>query len=319
MKNFFLLGSIIFAVLFFTFGVKAEGEIRMAECNFKWIEEDEFPKITDDCEEEVCNGKPVYFKSEDSCQLYVGDIMNYLRSLGPNAFPQYACVSDIGNYACKAADFIGDNPDDEPPIIQSSYECSENEPLETILNNSIVIENNNNKCANRSNCDEGDSSYCENKNQSDTGYCCYQESSQSYCCQAGITFKPDVDEQDPTDSFKGCDGIKDEEERADCEDCVGTPGNATGAIWTELGCIDPSPAGVVTRIFQIALGIMGGVAVVRFIQIALVYQSNNPDKIAQGPQMIISLVGGIIMLILGIIVLKFLGINILGLPEGFLG
>ncbi len=127
----------------------------------------------------------------------------------------------------------------------------------------------------------------------------------------------------PTDSFKGCDGISDSGEKERCQACLLVdPANPdsepTGAIWTELGWVDPSPAGLITRLFQIGLGIMGGIAVIRFIQIALVYQSGDQQKIQDARNMIISLIGGVIFLIAAIVILRFIGINVLGLPDGFL-
>jgi len=123
----------------------------------------------------------------------------------------------------------------------------------------------------------------------------------------------------PTESFRGCGDITEREEREACERCVGTRKDPRGAVWTEIGCIDPSPAGLITRIFQIGLGIMGGIAVLRFIHIAIMYQSGDAQKIQDAREGVISLITGIIILSLGVVILQFLGINILGLPAGFLG
>ncbi len=68
-----------------------------------------------------------------------------------------------------------------------------------------------------------------------------------YCCDytpPGTQVVDSVSE----DSFKWCKDM-DGEELQRCSECIGTRSNPTGAIWTELGCIDPSPAGIITRIF----------------------------------------------------------------------
>ncbi len=120
------------------------------------------------------------------------------------------------------------------------------------------------------------------------------------------------------DSFKGC-GEMGEDEKAACIRCVGTKSNPTGAIWTELGCIDPSPAGIITRIFQIGIGIMGGVIIIRLIQISLLYLKDDAQSLEEARDMLTSLVMGLILLVGGVVLLQFVGVNILGLPEGYLG
>jgi hypothetical protein len=125
-----------------------------------------------------------------------------------------------------------------------------------------------------------------------------------------------------TPSFAGCDGITDTEERESCENCVWKDKAAfepTGSVWTEIGCVDPSPAGLITRAFQIGVGIMGGVAVVRIIQIAIIMQGDDAQKKQEAPAMIWGLAGGLLFLAVGLLVLKYLGINVIGLPENFLG
>ncbi len=127
-----------------------------------------------------------------------------------------------------------------------------------------------------------------------------------------------------TKSFQGCDGFdKDSEEYERCLNCLfedGDPeGEITGAIWTEIGCVDPSPAGIITRIFQIGLGLMGGIAILRVIQIAYLKQQGDPQKVEEASSMLTSLIAGLILMMLGVIILEFLGINVLGLPEDFLG
>lgn len=132
-----------------------------------------------------------------------------------------------------------------------------------------------------------------------------------------------------TPSFAGCDGITDAEERESCENCVWKvrdnlatdffEGEPTGSVWTEIGCVDPSPTGLITRAFQIGVGIMGGVAVVRIIQIAIIMQGDDAQKKQEAPGMIWGLAGGLLLLAVGLLVLKYLGINVIGLPETFLG
>lgn len=137
---------------------------------------------------------------------------------------------------------------------------------------------------------------------------------------------------DPCDRYIGeeqeeCLANQTEEERQEinsCNACVyvdpADPDSAeTGLVWTEIGCLDLSPAGLVTRIFQIGLGILGGVGIVRTIQIAQAYQSGDKEKIAEARDMMVSLLAGMMVMIAGIAFLQFVGVNVLGLPAGFLG
>lgn len=168
--------------------------------------------------------------------------------------------------------------------------------------------------------------YVQNSSVFEYGFLCDEEhkciidDTEYYCCGGFVPPGEDPPiETNPTESFRGCGDITEREEREACERCVGTRKDPRGAVWTEIGCIDPSPAGLITRIFQIGLGIMGGIAVLRFIHIAIMYQSGDAQKIQDAREGVISLITGIIILSLGVVILQFLGINILGLPAGFLG
>lgn len=109
----------------------------------------------------------------------------------------------------------------------------------------------------------------------------------------------------------------DEEEA--CYACLLNNGEETGAIWTGLGCLDTSPVGLITRLFQIGLGILGGLGILRVIQISLVYIRGDEEEIAETRDMMKSLLIGTMLMIVGITFLQFVGVNVLGLPAGFLG
>lgn len=90
-------------------------------------------------------------------------------------------------------------------------------------------------------------------------------------------------------------------------------------IYNSLGCIDTNPQGLVTRVFQIGIGIMGAVGIIRIMQAAFMRQSGDPAKIKESYDIINSVLIGALVLILGIVVLRFIGINVLQLlPFDFL-
>ncbi|MBN1332120.1 hypothetical protein JW978_04595, partial [Candidatus Dojkabacteria bacterium] len=93
----------------------------------------------------------------------------------------------------------------------------------------------------------------------------------------------------------------------------------TGAIWTSLGCIDPSPSGLITRLYQIGIGIVGGlILLIKVPQIVIAYNSGDPEKIKDAQSGVWSIAGGLLLLVFATIVLETLGVHVIGLPSGFI-
>ena len=98
-----------------------------------------------------------------------------------------------------------------------------------------------------------------------------------------------------------------------------TPTPRPGFVYSSLGCIDVSRDGLITRIFQIGIGLIGGIMIVRFIQAALKMQTDNPEEIKEAQEMISSAVIALFVLVASVAILRFLGINVLNvLPQNFL-
>ncbi len=90
-----------------------------------------------------------------------------------------------------------------------------------------------------------------------------------------------------------------------------------GGIWTAIGCIDPTPIGIVTGLIRIALGVMGGVALVQLIIAGMYYQSGKEEKIEEAKGKIKQTIGGVALLVFSVLILRIIGVNVLDVvPEG---
>lgn len=90
-----------------------------------------------------------------------------------------------------------------------------------------------------------------------------------------------------------------------------------GGIWTAIGCVDPTPLGIITGIIRITFGIMGGVALLQLIYAGIMYQSGDEAKIKEAREKLIATITGLALIIFSILILRILGVNILDiLPSG---
>lgn len=91
----------------------------------------------------------------------------------------------------------------------------------------------------------------------------------------------------------------------------------SGGIWTAIGCVDPTPIGILTGIIRIAFGVMGGVALLQVIYAGIMYQMGNEEKIKEARKMITATILGLVVLVFSIVILRVIGINVLDiLPSG---
>lgn len=84
-------------------------------------------------------------------------------------------------------------------------------------------------------------------------------------------------------------------------------------LWTGAGCVDPTPTGLVTRVMQIGVGIMGFIIIARILQLILMLNDgeDNPDKFQEVQNIALSIVGFVVFTLGAVAVLRFLGYNIL--------
>jgi hypothetical protein len=90
----------------------------------------------------------------------------------------------------------------------------------------------------------------------------------------------------------------------------------TGRIYNELGCIGTDNTSTVVNTFmRLALGIMGGIVILRIIQGAITMQQGSPESVEEGREIIVAALVGLLVLIFSAAILNFLGINILGIKD----
>jgi len=85
----------------------------------------------------------------------------------------------------------------------------------------------------------------------------------------------------------------------------------TGGIYTALGCIDPTPTGIITGLIRIALGVMGGVALLQMIWVGILYQQGNTEKIKGARTQLIATLTGVAVIVFSVLILRIIGVNVL--------
>lgn len=91
----------------------------------------------------------------------------------------------------------------------------------------------------------------------------------------------------------------------------------SGGIYTAIGCVDPTPTGIITGLIRISLGIMGGVALLQLVYVGILYQQGNSEKIKGARSQLIATLTGIAVLVFSVLILRIIGVNILDVvPSG---
>lgn len=92
---------------------------------------------------------------------------------------------------------------------------------------------------------------------------------------------------------------------------------ASGGIYTAIGCVDPSPMGLITGLIRITLGVVGGIALLQLIYVGIMYQMGDEAKIKEARSRLIATITGVAVLIFSILILRIIGVNVLDiLPAG---
>ncbi len=92
-----------------------------------------------------------------------------------------------------------------------------------------------------------------------------------------------------------------------------------GGIWIAIGCVDPTPLGIMTRLIQTAIGVMGGVALIQLIMAGIAYQRGKEEDIQKYKQKVIATLTGLVVLVFSVLILRIIGVNVLDIvPSNFL-
>lgn len=89
----------------------------------------------------------------------------------------------------------------------------------------------------------------------------------------------------------------------------------TGECKTALGTISTDPDVFVNRILSIGIGLGGGIAFILMVigSIRVLTSSGDQQKLSGGRDMIVAAISGLLFLIFSVLILRFIGIEILGL------
>jgi hypothetical protein len=106
--------------------------------------------------------------------------------------------------------------------------------------------------------------------------------------------------------------IADETNQPLLQDC-----REKGGIFIAIGCVDPTPTGIITGLIRLSFGVMGGVALIQLILAGIAYQSGDEAKIKEARSKVIATLTGIAVLVFSVLILRILGINVLDvIPSG---
>lgn len=259
------------------------------------------------------------------CSEYTQEWFDYLSDTGDsdpisNSEMIFCQVDESISYCCPRGVFVDESDDGGGDVIIDDVvvSCPNNSGLESSLSDGISTNGLSSTLSSLNCSDITDIDRFNAQDECKNEYC--QVGTSHYTCGCSPSYEAEDLVVNPSNTFVECTEQElSAEEQDACMNCMGSQANPTGAIWTELGCIDPSPAGLITRIFQIGLGVMGGIALLRTIQIAIAYQSDDPEQVKSAQEMLTSLVAGLILLAGGVVILQFVGVNILGIPREYLG
>lgn len=95
-------------------------------------------------------------------------------------------------------------------------------------------------------------------------------------------------------------------------------GCTTDQVNTAFGCISGDPVLFFAKIFQIAIGIGGGIAFLLTILgiFELITSGGEPEKLNEAKERIVSALSGLLVIVFAIVFLRIIGVNVLQL-EGF--
>ena len=88
------------------------------------------------------------------------------------------------------------------------------------------------------------------------------------------------------------------------------------AVNTGLGTIQDTPGALALWVITRGIGVGGGLAFLLSLWggLTILFSSGNPEKINEGKQIITSAISGLLFIIFSVVILRFIGVDILGIP-----
>jgi hypothetical protein len=89
-----------------------------------------------------------------------------------------------------------------------------------------------------------------------------------------------------------------------------------GVSWTVLGCIPTDPGSFTDKILQVVTAVIGGIMFLVFLYggFKLLTSAGDPVQMAAGKKLITSSIVALLIVIFALVILRFVGVEILKLP-----
>jgi len=93
------------------------------------------------------------------------------------------------------------------------------------------------------------------------------------------------------------------------------PGPGFTGIATSFGCVPYNAKSFTNKFFLWGIGIGGGIAILILVYAAFIYVTSggDPKRIQSARELVIAVIGGIVLVIFTVLVLNYLGVNLLNL------
>jgi len=114
-----------------------------------------------------------------------------------------------------------------------------------------------------------------------------------------------------------------EDEYEKCKKCFGWYEEPEGEYnwisakaWTAVGCIPTAPEEFIKWLLPVVISIAGGIAFLLILlgSFTVLTSAGNPDKLNEGKDIIVSAIVGLLVILFSVVLLKIIGVDILGLP-----
>lgn len=141
-------------------------------------------------------------------------------------------------------------------------------------------------------------------------YTCWKISNKNNACRLGLQ---------PTSTGTSCtpEQIRDGK-------CTGAAGivcdsNGSVGVLTAIGCIPTDPTNLVKTILRLAIGMAGGIAFLLMLigAFQMIISTGNPEALQAGKDRFSSAILGLLFVIFAVLLLKIIGVDILGLGKAF--
>lgn len=116
--------------------------------------------------------------------------------------------------------------------------------------------------------------------------------------------------------FDLCSQIPDATLKGKCNTCR----TSSNGIWTAVGCIRTDAQSIVSAILEVGLSVAGGVALLMFLAASFMLSTSQgePKRTSDAKEMVTSAIIGLLFIVFSVIILQFIGADILKIP-GFGG